>query len=473
MFDRFAWNRHTLAAAAVACAAFGAPALATAQDLSSSPEDRKDVSLTIYNNDLSLVREVRNVPVRKGAFRLRYEGVTAGIDATSVHLEARNGGLRLVEQNYEYDLLSQAKLLQKYIGREVGYRQPDGTVGKARLLAANETNVFEIANKIVFELPGPIVLDAVPEGLSARPTLVWTLEGERDGNAEVETAYLSSGLSWRADYVLLLDSTEKSGGIDGWVTLENHSGAAFENAQLKLVAGDVNRVRQVVQKDMMMESYARAAAPAPQFQEESLFEYHLYTLQRRADIRDQQTKQVSFFTADKVAVEKEYTFRAQPHYFVQGFQSQPGMEHVDVTLRFKNTKANGLGDPIPAGILRVYKEDRDGAPQFLGENRVEHTPKDETLEFAVGRAFDIVGEHEQMDFRKLGDRVAELSYRVKLRNHKDDSVQVRVLENFYGDWRIEESSHPATKENARTASFSLNVPANGETTLTYRVRIES
>jgi hypothetical protein len=220
-----------------------------------------------------------------------------------------------------------------------------------------------------------------------------------------------------------------------------------------------------------METMANASV-AKQFVSETLFEYHLYTLQRRTDIRDQQTKQVSFFDADRVGVEKEYTFRAQPHYFVQGFAPPQGSEQVEVTLRFRNSRDNGLGDPVPAGVLRVYKKDGDGAPQFLGENRVRHTPKDETLEFAVGRAFDIVGEHEQTEYRRLGDRVSELAYRVTLRNHKDTSIRVRVLETFHGDWRILESSHPSQKDNATTASFDLPVAANGETVLTYRVRIE-
>jgi hypothetical protein len=281
-------------------------------------------------------------------------------------------------------------------------------------------------------------------------------------------------MSWRADYVLLLEENEKQGGIDGWVTLTNTSGASFENAQLKLVAGDVNRVREEMGRVPRMEKFAMTAnGAAPQFEEEALFEYHMYTLQRRTDIRDQQTKQVLFFDSGKVAVDKEYTFRAQPHYFVQGWNAPAGAEHVDVTLRFKNSKENGLGNPIPAGILRVYKKDRDGAPQFLGENRLGHTPKDEKLEFAVGRAFDVVGEHEQTDFRKVGDRVAEMGYRVKIRNHKSEAVTVRVLENFYGDWEILQSSHPSTKENATTASFNLGLAADGETVLTYRVRIGS
>ena len=458
----------------MALAAFSFAGASRGEDLSSSPSERRDVSLTVYNNDLSLVREKRSVPVRRGAYRLRYEGVTAGIDATSVHLEARGGGLQIVEQNYEYDLISQAKLMQKYVGREIGYRTKDGALGRARLLAANDGFTYEVDGKIVFELPGPVVLDAIPQELSARPTLVCTLEGDRDGTQEVETAYLSSGLSWRADYVLLLEESEKQGGLTGWVTLNNQSGAGFENAQLKLVAGDVNRVRPMMQRVMNDGEMAmKAYAPEPQFQEESFFEYHLYTLQRRTDLKENQQKQILFFDADRVGVEKGYTFQAQPQYFYQGFRPPEGSEHVDVSLRFKNAKENGLGSPVPAGILRVYKKDRDGAPQFLGENRVRHTPKDETLDFAVGRAFDIVGEHVQTDYQHVSDRVAEMAYQVKLRNHKTEAVSVRVLENFYGDWKILQSSHEAVKENARTARFDVTVPPDKEAVLTYRVRITS
>jgi hypothetical protein len=446
-----------------------ASSVAQAQDLASGPADRKDVSLTIYNNDLSLVRETRVVPVKRGAYRLRYEGVTAGIDATTVHLAGR--GVRIVEQNYEYDLVSRERLMQKYVGRDVGYRQPDGTLGKARLLAADDGGyVYDLGGRIVFDLPGPVVLDAIPSEMSARPTLVWTLEGDRDGTQEVATAYLSSGLSWRADYVLLLDASEKQGGLTGWVTLDNHSGASFENAQLKLVAGDVNRVAPRLRVYAREMAVADAAMPK-QFEEEAFFEYHLYTLQRRTDVRDRQTKQILFFESDQVGVEKTYTFRAEPHYFMQRFEPQRGSEHVNVTLRFANTAANGLGNPVPEGILRVYKQDRDGAAQFIGENRVRHTPKDEILEFAVGRAFDVVGEHDQMDFKQISDRVTEVAYRVKLRNHKSEKIAVRVEENFHGDWTILESSRPATKENARLASFLVEVPADGEAVLTYRVRI--
>ena len=461
-------------AVAVVLAAAPAPTLPRAEDLASSPADRRDVSLTIYNNDLSLVRERRVVPVRRGVFHLRYEGVTTGIDPTTVHLQARGAGrLGIVEQNYEYDLISRAKLMEKYVGREVGYRLPDGAMGRARLLAANDGGyVYDMGGKIVFELPGTIVLDAVPDELMARPTLVWMLEGDRDGSQEVETAYLSSGLSWRADYVLLLEEDEKRAGLTGWVTLDNRSGASFQNAQLKLVAGEVNRVRDEIRR-MKGVSFATNAAMEvrPQFEERGFFEYHLYTLGRRTDVKDNEKKQILFFDAGNVAVDKEYTFRAEPNYFIQGFRLPEGAERVDVTLRFKNSKENGLGVPVPEGILRAYKKDHDGAPQFLGENRVRHTPKDETLEFAVGRAFDIVGEHVQTDFKRLGERVVEMGYEVKLRNHKTEAVNVRVIENFNGDWTIVESSNPHKKENARTASFVIAVKPDAEAVLTYRVRI--
>ena len=439
----------------------------------STSEKRSQVSLTVYNNDLSLIRERRTIPVQDGVYHLRFEDVTSGIDPTTVHLTPLGRKqLTILEQNYEFDLISRAKLLEKYIGRPVGYRTEDGTIGTATLLSTHQGPVYQLNDKIVFALPGPLVLDAIPSELAARPTLRWLLDGSHNGEQEVDVAYLSRGLSWRADYVLLLDEKEKQAGLTAWVTLDNQSGATFEQAQLKLVAGDVNRV---ALPSALQPKYARVQrmeTADAQFQEESLFEYHLYTLARRTDIKDNQKKQVLFFDAEKVMINKGYTFRGNTAYVSRGYVPPAGTEHVAVTLRFDNTKANDLGVPIPAGILRVYKRDKDGAPQFLGENRVRHTPKDETLEFEVGNAFDIVGEHKQTDYRKLGDRSFEVAFEVKLRNRKEEDIEVHVQESFYGDWRILESSLPHTKESAYKAEFLVPVAAGEETLLTYRVRIE-
>lgn len=469
---RFERAKHCIVAGT--CAALLAPAgTAIAQDLTSRAESRRDVALTVYNGDLCLVREVRRIDTRDGTFRLRYEDVTAGIDPTSVSMRATNGrALRIVEQNYEYDLLSRAKLMQKYVGRQVGYRTEEGRRGTATLLSAHEGFVYELDDKIVFELPGDIELQRLPSELSARPTLVWTLAGERNGEQEVDVSYLSSGIDWRADYVLALNEREDTGQLTGWVTLNNTSGAAFENAQLQLVAGDVRRVREILQRRPRRELQFAAEA-MPQFQEEAFFEYHLYTLERRTDLKDNQTKQILFFDADGVAVSKSYRFHGSQARLAPRYDAQPGSQAVDVLLHFQNSKANHLGLPIPQGIVRVYKADARGAKQFLGENRVRHTPKDERLEFEVGKAFDVVGEHVQTDYRRTGERAYEVEFQVKLRNHKSETIEVSVREEFLGDWKILSSSLEFEKIDATTAEFVVSVPAAGETVLVYRAHVQT
>jgi len=443
-----------------------------AQDLASTAASRQDVSLTVYNGDLCLVRERRTIETRDGTFRLRYEDVTAGINPATVSLQATGRGApRIVEQNYEYDLISQATLMGKYVGHTVGYRSDDGARGTAKLLSAHDGYVYDLGGQIVFELPGDVVLDALPDELSARPTLVWTLEADLRGQQDVEVSYLSTGVSWHADYVLALDEPEARGQLTGWVTLDNRSGAAFENAQLKLVAGDVNRVREVMQR-LALQSARFTADAMPQFQEQSFFEYHMYTLQRRTNLKNNQTKQVLFFNADGITVSKAYRFHGNPARLSPQYKAAARSEHVDVLLRLQNSTENHLGLPIPEGIVRVYKADADGAKQFLGENRVAHTPKDERLEFAVGRAFDVVGEHVQTDYRRIADRAYEVAFEVKLRNHKTEAIEVVVEEEFAGDWKILSSSIPFEKASASTATFAVSVGADTETVLTYRVQIQ-
>jgi hypothetical protein len=330
--------------------------------------------------------------------------------------------------------------------------------------------VYQLGEKVVFELPGTIVLDAIPEELAARPTLVWVLDGARGGERDVEVTYLSRGLSWRADYVLLLEESENQAALTGWVTIDNRSGGTFKDAQLKLVAGDVRRVRPVIERAARV--FAMEGKAEPAFEEEAFFEYHLYTLQRRADVKDNQQKQILFFDADPVRISKSYRFRSAPQYLSPRYVALPGSEHVEVSLRFENTGANGLGVPIPQGILRVYKRDRDGAAQFLGEDRVRHTPKDETLEFVVGHAFDVVGKRVQTDFRRLAESAFEAAFSVELTNHKTEAIEVAVEEVFQGDWTLLESSRPFTKKDAMTAVFTVPVKPDEKAVLTYRVRVQ-
>ncbi len=466
-FDRKA-NAIVLAGFVTALA--GAPAAFT-QEPRSTAEARRDVGLTIYSGDLCLVREVREIETRSGPFRLLYQDVTTGIDPVTVSVRATGrGGLRVVEQAYTYDLISKSALMEKYVGRTVGYRMEDGSRGTATLLSTHEGYVYDMGGQIVFELPGTLVLDALPAGLSPRPTLAWLLDGARGGRHEIEVGYLTSGLGWRADYVLDLDASDTRAEMGGWVTLDNRSGAGFENAQIKLVAGDVNRVREMVQLRARQVAFAAEEAA---FDAQASFEYYTYTLDRRTDLANNASKQIRFFGASGVRVDKSYRLRGNsvrlsPQYRVQ----EPGPQQASVVLRLQNTEDNNLGAPIPAGIVRVYRQGAERAKEFLGESRIGHTPRDEQLEFEVGRAFDVLGEHVQTDYRRGAERAYEVAFDVKVRNAKDAQVDVRVEEEFMGDWKILNSSLPYEKTNATTATFTVTVPARSETVLRYRAHIQ-
>ena len=285
---------------------------------------------------------------------------------------------------------------------------------------------------------------------------------------EIEITYLTGGISWKADYVLRLGGDEKLMDLHAWVTLNNSSGAPYINAQLKLVAGDVNIARPEI--ELRRGLLAARAAPVQEMREEAFAEYHLYTLPRRTTIKENQSKQVSLFKADEVGVTKEYEYRGSGHYFSRRVQPM-GEEHVNVFLKFVNEEENNLGVPLPAGIMRIYQEDSEGMLQFSGEDRIGHTPKDEEVRLRMGSAFDVIGERKQTDFRRISDRVFESAYEVRVRNHKETAIVVDVVEPMSSDWEILESSHEFEKRDAQTAVFALPVEADAEVVLTYRVRV--
>ena len=467
---RFERSKPWIVAAGIATLCAGARPSAS-QELTSTADMRRDVSLTVYGSDLCLVRELREIETRDGMFRLRYQDVTSGIQPATVAVRATGRrGVRVVEQSYEYDLISKSQLMEKYVGRQVGYRMKDGSRGTATLLSTHEGYVYELGGQIVFELPGDVVLDALPAGLSPRPTLVWTLDGARAGRQEIEVGYLSGGFGWQADYVLALDVGESKAQLTGWITLDNRSGATFENAQVKLVAGDVNRVREMMQQRFRTAGFAAEAATS--FDEQASFEYYTYTLERRTNLKNNESKQIRFFDATDVQVRKSYHLRGTQVRLSPQFKMQSIPERVSVMVRLQNSKANNLGAPIPGGIVRVYKDGAEGAREFLGESRVGHTPRDEHLELEVGRAFDVVGEHVQTDYRRGADRSYEVAFDVKLRNHKETDIEVVVEEEFMGDWKILTNSLPYEKTTATTATFKVPVAAGGETVLTYRATIQ-
>jgi hypothetical protein len=442
-------------------------------------EDQTELAVTVYNSNVALVRDRRKVTLPTGEFRLRFGGVAQQIRPETVSLQsvATPGSLHVLEQNYEYDLISPSKLMEKYVGKKVKLVNFDQDIRtgevEAELLSVNEQPVYRVGGEIYLGYPGQVVLPEIPENLVAKPSLVWLLVNQL-AEQTVEATYLTNGLRWNADYVASYDEKADKMSLEGWVTLVNESGATYNNATLKLVAGDVNIVQPPQPMPMEMMAYdtstARPAAVPPQMVEEAFGEYHLYTLQRPATIRQNQTKQVSLLSAADVGVEKTYELKGNTAYYIQIFPPMKDQK-VEVRLKFKNSEANNLGMPLPAGTVRVYEKDQSGTLQFSGEDRIEHTPKDEEVEVKLGNAFDVVAERTQTDHRVIGQNVFQSAFEVVIRNHKDEAITVKVSEPMTGDWQILESSIPFEKEDAFTAVFSVPVPADGEAKVTYRVQV--
>ncbi|MCP4640450.1 MAG: DUF4139 domain-containing protein [bacterium] len=437
--------------------------------------EQTDVAVTVYNTDLALVRDRRKLTLMPGEQSLTFMDVAQQVRPQTVSLRSVSapGSIRIVEQNYEFDLMSPAKLMEKYVGKDVRLVNFSTDIGfterEAKLLSVNEGPIYQVDDAIFLGHPGNVVLPEIPENLIAKPSLVWIIDNTKT-EQEIEVTYLTGGIRWTADYVLTLARDDRTMDLAGWVTLTNQSGTQYTNAQLKLVAGDVNVVRPDMRRAMRAKGGAMMAE-APAMAEESFAEYHLYTLPRRTTIKENQSKQVSLLTASGVGVEKLYEFRGNPSFFMDRMPPVKDQK-VGVFLKFRNEEANHLGIPLPAGVMRVYQEDSTGMLQFAGEDRVQHTPKDEDVRLRLGNAFDIVGERIQKDYQRLGDRTTESTYEIKVRNHKDVSVKVDIVEPMPGDWQIRDASQNHVKKDARTAVFTVDVPKDGEAVVEYTVRVK-
>ncbi len=419
-----------------------------------------DVALTVYNQNLALVREVRTFSFEEGLNFLTLTGVPSAIDTTSVHFKPLQGEVQLLEQNYDYDLVSRNKLLQKYIGHVITVVDEDGGRKDGTLLSVTDGVVVEHKGKILLNPPGSLELPSLPGGLLLRPTLEWQVFSPRAFTTSGEVSYLSTGLSWSADYVAMLSDSEKLADLEGWVTMTNNSGASYENAKLKLVAGEIHRARPPMPVRGKMLAEAEMVADGAGFAEEAFFEYHLYTLQRRTTIRDRQEKQISLLTGNNIPVTKIYTY--DPDW--RG-------DNVEVRIEFKNSEQNGIGIPLPAGRVRVFKRDSEGMAQLVGEDNIGHTPKDEMVRLLLGNAFDIKGEKTQTDYLDK-HRGYQASYEVVLRNHKDESVFVLVPHHIgHANWKVVSSSLDYTKKDATTIEFRVPVAADGEAKLTYTLDV--
>ena len=465
------------------CFAGFASALGQTSEQTTTARDRQSVNITVYNSNLGLVRETRRLTLPDGRIALRFSDVTSQIRPETVHLASLTSpsALRILEQNYQYDLLNPAKLLDKFVGKEITvvlrhYQNNTESFEpvQATLLSNNGGQVWRINGQIVINPSNisEIRFPDIPKNLVATPTLVWDVENGFTGAQTIEASYLTGGMNWRADYVLLVNADDTKGDLQGWVTLTNQSGATFEDARLQLVAGDVNRVSSEREYALAGVMAKRADMNESQFQEQGFFEYHLYTLQRPATIRDNETKQVSLLEAAGFNVQKEFVLNGQ-HYYYAGYNSpgQPIKEKVGVYVQFRNSQQNKLGMPLPAGTIRLYKKDDKGNQQFIGEDRIDHTPKDEDVRVKVGDAFDIVAERKQTDYKVIARNLYEYAYEIKIRNHKDSAINVVVNEPIGGDWEMISSTFEAKKTAAFAAQFHVPVAKDGEATLAYRVRV--
>ena len=470
--------------------------------------DRTSVDLTIYNQNLSLIREERGFLVLKGLNRVILPDIPATIDGTSLHFLSLTdpSGVRVLEQNYQYDLVHQAKLLEKYVGKEVEFIREDPVTHKeytvrAKLIATGYSfqpqygnpvpnyystggMIAEVDGKIEINPIGRLVLPALSEGLVLRPQLEWLLSSNREGYQKTEISYLAGQLNWSCNYVALLNSADSKIDVTGWVTVTNNSGTSFKNAGLKLVAGDVNVVKQAMEYDGRLSAKMDMAQNAPpQFQQSDLFEYKLYSLQRRTDLDNNETKQIELTSAAGVTAHKVFIYDGLADqwrswyrnysYRTQGNFGQQSNAKVGVYVTFKNDLASGLGIPLPKGKVRVYKRDDDGKEQFIGEDQIDHTPKDEEVRLYLGNAFDIVGERVQKDFRTLASgHVVEETIEIKVRNHKDEKADVQVYEH---PWRwsqceIVKSTGDWVKVDQTTLRFPVKLAKGEEKSLSYTIR---
>ncbi len=425
-------------------------------------EPSRDLRVTVYNSDLGVVRDTRRVDVAAGTSTVEIVDVPARIDPTTVHLSGE--GLRVEEQNFQYDLADSDRIVSRYVGEAIDVVLRNGDAKHGRLLSFDAgAFVLELDDGAVHVVQRAQIVDLrlarLPEGLRVRPTLVWSLHADEAGPRPAALSYMTAGMSWHAEYVAVVDADERELSLSAWVSLDNRCGATFENAQLQLVAGDVRRVTpprpKAVGRAMLADAHG-----AEGFVEESLFEYHLYTLGHRTTLRDRETKQVALFPSASAPVEKTLTYRGQR-----------AATKVAVILAIENRADRGLGIPLPAGTMRTYKRDARGQLQFIGEDRIGHTAKNETVRLEVGNAFDVVGERIQRAHRRVSERVHETDVEIELRNAKDEPVTVDVLEDAWGHWEVVNASMAHERRDANTIAFAVDVPAEGRATVRYTLRV--
>ena len=449
-------------------------------------QEKEGVALTVYNGGYGVVREIRELDIGADGM-VKFKDVASAIDATTVHFKSlTDPAAKLMEQNYQYDLVSADKLLKKYLDREITVVcKGKGYTGKLLSFDPAQIVLQEAGGGVTMVQRADNVQDirfsALPGGLLTQPTLLWLVATEKPGKHLSEVTYQAGGLSWHAEYVLVLNGDDTAGDLSGWVSVNNTSGKTYREAKMKFIAGDVRKIvasvgsSAIAGRDL---GYKMAEKPMA---EKAFFEYHMYTLPRPSTVADNETKQLEMFTpATGVKVEKKFLYNPFGNWrwnyggrYDDRSYGLTSEKKVNVFVEFTNSEANKLGIPLPAGKVRVYKQDpADRAMEFVGEEQIDHTPKDEQLSLQIGNAFDIVGERKQTDFKVESNRnwISE-TIEIKVRNHKKEAVTVRCKEPLYRwvNWNVTAKSDEFTKLDARTIVFDVTVEPDKEKAVTYTV----
>lgn len=420
-------------------------------------DGRKLTKVTVYNDNLGVVKEIREMNIAKGVSDVKVVDVAEQIKPSTVHINL--DGV-VLEQNYQYDLVSLAKILQRYIDKDITLIGSENTIFGTLLSVSASQIVLRQKDGGLVMLPKyedyRISVGSLPEGLITKPTLVWTVDSKKSGSQNVEMSYQTRGMDWNCQYVAVLNENDTKMDLNAWVSVNNNSGATFPDAELKLVAGEVNRVVE----SKMLRSYADATSQqaAPEMIEErEFFEYHIYELQRKTTLKNNETKQISLFETKDVAVEKKFIHRAYR-----------GNE-VNVEIEFINSKENNMGMPLPKGIVRLNKSEA-GSLEFVGEDEIDHTPKNEKVSLKVGTAFDVQVEERETDHKKISKNVFEREIELKIKNRKDKDIVVECERYLGHNWEILEKTHEYEKNSSWEVVFKVPAKADSETILIYKVR---
>ena len=427
----------------------------------------KDIALTVYNQNLAVVKIIDEMSFEQGLQTLTYTDVSERIDPTSVRFSTENGSINIIEQNFRYDLVNSQKVLSRYIDKDIAIWVEDGELIEGILqsvtgdvvLKGKEGGIKIVKLSAVKQYDFP----ELPEGLITRPTLFWKLYSKTALKTNTEVSYMTAGFDWHAEYTAVVSDDEKEMEISSWVSINNNSGATYENAKLKLVAGDIHRVRPriPVRREIAVKAELMGEEFRAGFEERELFEYHLYELQGLTTVNNAEIKQIALFPSATTNVEKLLIY-----------DSWKNAKKVSVNIEFTNAEKDGLGIPLPAGKVRVFKRDTDGAVEFVGEDALDHTPKNEDIRLILGYAFDIVAERKLVDTRRISKTIREETVEINLRNRKEQKVKITAVEHFRGDWEIIDKSDPYVKKDAYTVEFAVDIPANSEKTVTYTARFK-